>query len=525
MLKKIKLIVFIICSNTLIGQTLNFKLLEDTTIYLEELTFNSPHEKQTFKDIYLEKSKDYFSLFYLSRKGVDFNKIEAEKLKLQVQTNLYKSKKKDEKSLIKWIYKDIHHQFFKKYELVNHFDNVFESGYYNCLSATAIYALVLDELGVPYQINILPNHVNLTAYPESHKIIIETTDPVKGYFIYDKKFKEQYVSNLLAYKVIEKKDIELKTTEEVFDIYYSTKDDVNLKELVGVQYYNDGLYLLEDGKNEEGIEQLEKSIALYPSTNTANILMSAYLNELNESDYTNEHHKEYLIRVARYKELKDDIIEGVITEVARVADHNVIANKDTTFFKSFYSTISQNFNENELVKKKLEIIYFGVMGEYYYKDVQYDIASNYFEKALQIGGDTLGLEELYVRAILLHVDGISDKEKVMSFLINSEKKYNKLIDNKLYMSYKTEVISLLMMRSFDRNKIKIGEDYRVELENILDNIDVKKNETNIGIAYAQAGAAYFRLGNRSKAKAMFVKGLTYCPDHFELENRLRMMNY
>ena len=524
MLKKILFLLILGCYQSIFAQENSFELLNDTTIYFDELTFNSDLEKEKFQSIYFDKDTDYFSLFFVSRKGANTSKVKSSKRLMQDQIDLFKSKNKDDKKQIKWIYKKVHDEFFKKYELENHFDDVFEKGYYNCLSSTAIYSMILEELDIPYQINILPNHVNLTAYPNTHKILIESTDPITGYISYDRKFKEDYVTHLIDFKLIEPKDIELKSVEAVFDEYYKTNEAVNLKQLVGVQYYNDGLYLMNNEKLEASIEQFEKSIALYPSINTARILLSIYSKKLYNSDYADEKDFKYLIRASRYKQISEDFDQVIESEFGRIADDKLLKERDTTLFMKMYANLSPLVTK-EKTKVRIDYIYAGAMGDYHLKELNFKKASDYFLEALELVGDTHNLEEFYIKSVVYQISDKNDMEESLLLLNNAEKRYEPIKDNKIFLTAKAEVITLLMMRSFERNKIKAGEEYREMLEAILDNNEVKRNENNIGIAYAQAGSAYFRLGSRTKAKALFKKGLIYSPGNYELEYRLSMVNY
>jgi tetratricopeptide (TPR) repeat protein len=316
----------------------------------------------------------------------------------------------------------------------------------------------------------------------------------------------------------------MNSVDNLFDKYYTSNKTVTIKQLVGTQYYNDGIYLMQDENFEEAIQQLEKSIALYPSITTAQILMSLYLKELSTVDYSKEIHVDYLERVIRYKELNVDIEEGVVGEFGQVADYHLIEKRDTTFFKLFYAKFYPLFKDETIVKR-LDYIFFGAMGEYHFNELEYKEAGNYFLKALNLVGDTNNLENLYMRSVVLQITGMNNFDEALILLNNAQNNYSDLGKNKMFMTTKVEVVSLLMMRSFERNRIKEGEKYRAKLEGILDNVEVKINETNIGIAYAEAGSAYYRLGSKSKARTMFKKGLSYCPNHYELEYRLGLISY
>ena len=524
MLKKV-LFLLLLCGLQLsYAQENSFELLDDTTIYFNELTFHSEIEKEKFEALYFNHSSDYFSVFFASNKNANFTKIDASKQLINQQIDLFKTKKKDDKKMVKWVYKQIHDEFFIKYERENNFDDVFEKGYFNCVSSTAIYCLVFDKLDIPYQINLMPEHVNLTAFPKTHNILIESTNPVSGYVAYDKKFKEEYVNHLIKYKMVDENEIELKSVDLIFEEYFSNITQINLRQLVGVQYYNDGLYLKKNEQVEEAIQQFEKSMALYPSMNTAKILLSIYSKELIDSDYSDDKHFNYLVRAARYKEVSEDFEKIVESEYGRIADENLLQNGDTTLFKKMYNEIKPLLTNKKAITN-VDFIYTGAMGDYHLKEMNYEKAENYFLQALKLVGDTHQLEDFYIKSVVLQISDKSDMEDALLRLENAQKKYEPVKDNKIFLTAKAEVITLLMMRRFERNRIKEGNKYRMMLESLLENEDVKRNENNIGIAYAQAGSAYFRMGSTSKAKELFKKGLTYAPGNYELEYRLKMISY
>lgn len=524
MLKKSLLLIILSFSRFIFSQEVNFDLLKDTAIYFDELTFHSEIEKEKFKAIYYNQSQDYFSLFFLSNKDADNSKVEKSKQLLQQQTDIFKTKKKDDKKMLKWIYKEVHDEFFIKYERQNNFDDVFEKGYFNCVSSTAIYCIIFDKLAIPYQINLMPEHVNLTAFPKTHNILIEATNPVSGYVTYDKKFKEEYVDHLIKYKMVDENEVALKSVDLIFEEYFSNITQINLRQLVGVQYYNDGLYLNNEDKIEESIIQFEKSMALYPSMNTAKILLSIYSKELIDSDYSDIKHFNYLVRASRYKEVSEDFEKIVESEYGRIADESLLQKGDTTLFKKMYNEIKPLLTNQKAITN-VDFIYTGAMGDYHLKEMNYKKAENYFLQALKLVGDTHQLEDFYIKSVVLQISDKSDMEDALLRLENAQKKYEPIKDNKIFLTAKAEVITLLMMRRFERNRIKEGNKYRVMLESLLENEDVKRNENNIGIAYAQAGSAYFRMGSTSKAKELFKKGLTYAPGNYELEYRLKMISY
>lgn len=510
----------------LIAGTLSDKNKNDTIIFFNELNFTTEIEKDLFQKIYNESSDDYFSLFYIINSKKDTNDILQAKNKLADHINDLKSKRvaqKDPKKAVKIIYNETHNLFFKKYELENHFNDVFDKGYYNCLSATAIFALILNELNIPYQINVYPNHVNLTVYPNDHGILIETTDPVKGYFSYDSKFKEKYISNLVDYKMIDKSELYTNSIDSLFDQYYSNDEKSDLKGLVGLQYLNEGIFLSQKEIMDKAIEQVEKAYLLYPNESTKSVLIALYSQEINNSDYSNEKHIDYLMKLLRCN-IPNLEFDTYIHELNKVAKMYLFNKNDSIYFHEFCSKMRTN-EKSDSLDQIISLHESYNFGDYYIKQLKYDQAKEYYFKALKIDSLNSELERFYVSSIIMSTENIGDKRTALKKIESEEEKYSKIKYNRILLSYKAELFELLMMQNFERNNAKDGENYRNKLETILENNDVQINEINIGISYAQAGSYYFRKGNKAKAKLMFEKGLEYSPGNYELESRLRMMGY
>ncbi len=111
---------------------------------------------------------------------------------------------KSEVKKVKYVYDYVHKQFLKVYKLQNSFADIFSKGEYNCVSASALYAIIFTKLDIPFNIIEAPHHVYLVAYPQTFKILIETTSPEKGYYQFNDNFINQYVKILYNSKLISK---------------------------------------------------------------------------------------------------------------------------------------------------------------------------------------------------------------------------------------------------------------------------------------------------------------------------------
>ncbi len=91
------------------------------------------------------------------------------------------SKHRKESRQLRKIFNGMHNRFLKKYEAYSDFDEIFSSGHYDCLTATALFSNVLDQLHYSYDIIETNYHIFLMIQTSSGEVMIETTDPFRGF--------------------------------------------------------------------------------------------------------------------------------------------------------------------------------------------------------------------------------------------------------------------------------------------------------------------------------------------------------
>ncbi|MGB0177310.1 MAG: hypothetical protein ACPF9D_09090, partial [Owenweeksia sp.] len=68
------------------------------------------------------------------------------------------------------IFDAVQDNWLVKYQYENRFADLLKNGYFNCVSSTALHALLLERFNVPYTITEEPQHVYLVAQPENENI-------------------------------------------------------------------------------------------------------------------------------------------------------------------------------------------------------------------------------------------------------------------------------------------------------------------------------------------------------------------
>lgn len=140
---------------------------------------------------------------------------------------------KSDLSFLNYLFYKTHNRFLKHYEEYSSFSELLSKGNYNCLTGTALYALLLDRLGYDFTIVETNYHIFLVVNSGAEKVLFEATDPQHGFvsnpYAVDERI-HHYQQNLQA------KD------GENGKVYYQYRSavysHVTMEQLTGLLYYN-----------------------------------------------------------------------------------------------------------------------------------------------------------------------------------------------------------------------------------------------------------------------------------------------
>jgi hypothetical protein len=151
------------------------------------------------------------------------------------------------------------------YQKNANFSKTLNQGIYDCVTGTAAYALVLDRFGIPYQIIETEEHVFIQGIFEKTPFIIESTFAKDGLILGDIKTME-FLSSFVIHS---EKSANLNPVEvgSFFSESGSNSvfEKIGLRELAGLQYYNDAVKKFDEQRFKATYVQLLKAEYLYPS--------------------------------------------------------------------------------------------------------------------------------------------------------------------------------------------------------------------------------------------------------------------
>lgn len=497
----------------------------DSLILLSDIGFHSDFEKKAFNDHFVSGEDNYLALFMAVNGAMNNSMYQENQAKFKSELNTFnkvKLVKKKPEQKIKALYGKIHEAFLKKYDARNEFSSIFKSGSYNCVSSTALYSLVFDEFGIPFNIKETPNHVYLIAYPATERIHVETTDASGGFFQFDEDLKKRYVDHLYAQEIISKREYNSLTIDELIDEYYFTEDEIDIERLIGIQYMNDGIYRFDDGHLVDAFEQFEKAYLFYQHEKIANMLVMLGSYILRDGKYGDLEHVDYLAKLSRFEDYGFDV-DVVLAEFGRIAKIHLINGGNSTRYSAFYKRLDQQIN-NTILKRELEYQYNYDMSWFYFNQGYYDKTLPHIEKAYAVRPENIEISKIMVSTIGEKVRLMSDNQEVINILQSYRDRYKALRENNIFNSMLANAFILEFGHSFDMGFEKKGLEYKALFEGILASLpETLINKHAVGRSYSLMAVYYFKKGHTTKAKQIIDEGLQRAPGSYELMQRKRML--
>jgi hypothetical protein len=493
---------------------------------LSDLVFHSTYEKQCFTSINLQQSPNIENIFSLLIAG---NPINGEKEFMKAQQKLdliiadLEKEKIGEKKLKKSakIIFDRVHSYLRLYKETAHFDQIFNDGIYNCLTASALYALILERLGIPYALIEMPTHVFVLLDPGGENIGLETTDPKEGVFRLD---KSKIVAELRQQKMISDEESRGKTDEEVYDTYFKEAQiKINLNQLIGLAYHNFAVEKLNEKAFKSSVEYSEKSLFLYPNE-ARQIIRMTCLSVLTET-MTLDKPENFAPFFALYdypimhKTLNEKLPE-IFEEISK---KYLIEDYDQQKHSQFYQYFIQQLNKKQ--QPTLDFVYIN----YLYTGVNAGIKRNYtksmvaLDSAYSIKSGNLRLQELMATCLT----AIIKKDNYTFHPTNTDSlliKYTFLKEHEDFMSLhcyqKLKPIVDLFEEGKDAEGFAAITAYEPKLDAIKSTIE---HQLSVEIMYDAIFRFFVKRDDYKQCRHWLEKGLVLQPGNDYLLHQMEMV--
>lgn len=157
-------------------------------------------------------------------------------------------------------------KFLKTYNPYEPFGALFESGKYDCLTATGLYSILLSEFNFDYSVIETNYHIFILVHTRQGDVLLESTDRFNG-FVQDKKEIEKrigsYKQNLLALSASSQ------SYRYTFDLY----KPINPLQMTGLLYFNQAVNAFNRQEWLLCAEKLDLAREKYDSPRTKELAM------------------------------------------------------------------------------------------------------------------------------------------------------------------------------------------------------------------------------------------------------------
>ncbi|WP_192821682.1 hypothetical protein [Rufibacter sp. LB8] len=492
------------------------------TLRIKNIAYSSPFEETHLKAWQTGNQNKLALLLAVNGSATEAELERAQGSLLELFTILEVSKIK-EKPLakqVKLIFDTTHKRFLKKYEEIASFDQILKTGTYNCVSATALYALVLERYNIAYEIKQLPTHVYLVADPAGANIMMESTNPSGGYFAPDARFKKSYVEYLQKGKLVSDEEVKTKGVEGVFKEQFKADKAISFQQLAALQYYNEGVKQYEDQSYEKAGKAFQKAYLLYPTNETRYLLTSALGQQMDGINYDKLEQVELL--TSYYAMQPGDAYRDEFTNDFKIMTQKHLLDKpDTAFYNKIYASFLSTARDS-VSYKDIAYVYHFHNGRVQALNNQYVASLAYLTKAYAYNPASTELTGL-IKSVVYEglgrgrfkgdlVKSVEDYKQRFSFF-NTDPTFH----NACLMAF-----ARATHNAFEADNRAEGKKMLASVENLY---KVDKGDLTarmMGDLHVMACQSYFRAKSAASIKEFAKKGLVYDPNNEHLKTLATM---
>ncbi|WP_430815175.1 hypothetical protein [Carboxylicivirga sp. RSCT41] len=496
------------------------------------LNFNSSFEEAAFTNLSDSANVDYLHLLMaITPRSDELTQVNAQ---LQIDNFI---KTLDPKKLqhpkhdkvIKYLFKSVHNNFFRRYDEKAFFSDIFIAGLYNCVSASALYALIFNELNIPYEIKELPTHVYLVVYPDAERIKVETTDPLRGYLNPDTRFKREYVEFLKDNKLISDFEYRSSTVDKLFGAHYYNATSVELEVLAAFQYYNEGIFLLQNSNNERALEYFKKSYQIHPDPRTkyfSVLLMEEYLalHKFNDIDDVEVFIDLYKVLPEKYNK------HNVANDFKYFSGKYLFEENDVNAYDEVYTLFSTNLKDT-VVTNEISFWYHLYKGEAFAVKRKMDKAFRQFCLAHKYNPGSLYLQEDLNNCAKARVfSNVSFVPQSIELRLNEldylRKEFTFLNTHPEFVSSYLLMCGNLVNAYLGNNQLSKAVEFMGGVESEFDLKEYHDIKRQWALHY-RAVAVYYEFSRRNKrmAEKYYVKANKLDPTNMEIRQDLRRFGF
>lgn len=209
-----------------------------------------------------ESFTHYLSLYSSTDQGKVQSTSSDELVKWVQKLDAKRSGFSNDKDFLRYLFTKTQNRILKNFVEYSSFSDLLAKGQYNCLTATALYALLLDRFDIDYEIVETNYHIFVITNVNGERVLLETTDPVNGFV----DQPDAIADRINTYKKSGVAESSKSKTYYAFD--FDLYDTVNLNQMMGLLYYNQAVKAYNSHQLGLSITLLNSASDLYQSPRT-----------------------------------------------------------------------------------------------------------------------------------------------------------------------------------------------------------------------------------------------------------------
>lgn len=138
-----------------------------------------------------------------------------------------------QQNFIRFAFRETHRKFFHTYQPYTQFAEIFETGKYDCLSATSLMSVVLEQFDFKYEIIETNYHIFLLVETNEGKMLMETTDRANGITT-----NPQEISKRISHYKTNELYVKATSNKSYYKYGLNLYQEVKPTQLTGLLYFN-----------------------------------------------------------------------------------------------------------------------------------------------------------------------------------------------------------------------------------------------------------------------------------------------
>jgi hypothetical protein len=493
----------------------------DTLFRPSDLIYFSILERESFNQ-YFDGKPDYFKMIVAINANSAENELEIyqdwiSNIIQEIRLNKFDRFSAEKK--INQIMSSVSKALLISFEHQSSFSDLFSKGNFNYFTAASVYAIILDQLQIPYEIHEISTGVSILAYPDDEQITIEIDGPGSPFFRFEHGTRSNFVEFLRESNAIDEATFALVNSRSLFERYYFTDYGLSIREMIGMLYLNSAIDYLNRSEPANAYAQFEKAFILYPCHKIQYLLMIELNSFLAVMDYYNLQDLGYLIKASRLigfgmdREMIGSYLQDIILQV-------LTQEQDMKGMQYIFDYL-QEYLADEASKKDFSFRFYYETGRLHFNDEQYSKALASSETAYSLKPDDENNQNLLVRSLGGYTLN-SNPGMVLEKINLYDTAYTGIADNKIYLMLKQQVCLEFFGEAFQLQDVKNGEHYLGIFEEIADqHPEITIDYLGVGRSYSSAAIYYYRKGLIHKSREVVERGLKYAPHNIELKLKLK----